>query len=53
MDIDIIGKLNDWTLFTYKNYLYYFPRRVKYAELEKSTRRPFWVPMPKVVEVIP
>ena len=53
MDIDIIGKLNDWTLFTYKNYLYYFPGRLKYAEFEKSTRRPFWVPMPKVVEVIP
>ena len=33
MDIDIIGKLNDWTLFTYKNLFGLFS---KYAELGKS-----------------
>ena len=33
MDIDIIGKLNDSTLFAHKNYLDCFPRRMKYAEL--------------------
>ena len=27
MDIDIIGKLNDWTLFTYKNLLVLFSRK--------------------------
>ena len=36
-----------------KIYLNYFPGRLIYAELGKSTRRTFWVPMPKVVEVIP
>ena len=36
-----------------KIHLYYFPGRVKYAELGKSTRLIFWVPVPKVVEIIP
>ena len=37
--------------FHLKIYLYYFPGRLKYAELGKSTRLTFWVPVPKVVEV--
>ena len=53
MDVDIIGKLNDWTLFTFKIYLDYFPGRLKYAKLGKSMCLTFWVPEPKVVEVIP
>ena len=35
-----------------KIYLDYFPGRLKYAELGKSTRLPFWVPVPRVVKVI-
>ena len=31
----------------------YFAGRLKYAKLGKSTRLTFWVPVPKVVEVIP
>ena len=34
-------------------YLEYFPGRLKYAELGKSTRLTFWVPVPKVAEFIP
>ena len=34
-------------------YLDYFPRRLKYAELGKSMRLKFSVPVLKVVEVIP
>ena len=48
MDIDIIGKLNDWTLFTYKNLFGLFS---KYAELGKSMCLKFWVPKLKVVEL--
>ena len=51
MHIDIIGKLNDWTLFMYKKFFRLISR--KYAELRKSTRLTFWVPVRKVVEVIP
>ena len=36
-----------------KIYLDYFPGMLKYAELGKSTRFTFWVPVPKAVEVIP
>ena len=36
-----------------KIYLGYFPGRLKYAKLGKSTRLTYWVPAPKVVEVIP
>ena len=36
-----------------KNYLDYFPGRMKYAKLGKSTCLTFWVPVPKVLEVIP
>ena len=36
-----------------KNYLDYFPGKLKYTGLGKSTRRTFWVPVPKGVEVIP
>ena len=36
-----------------KIYLDYFPGRLKYAKLGKSTPLTFWVPVPKVVEVIP
>ena len=36
-----------------KNYLDYFPRRLKHAELGKSMRLKFSVPVLKVVEVIP
>ena len=36
-----------------KIYLDYIPRRLKYAELEKSTGLTFRVPVPKIVEVIP
>ena len=35
-----------------KIYLDYFSGRLKYTELGKSTCLPFWVPVPKVVEVI-
>ena len=52
MDIGIIQKLNDWTLFTLKIYLDYFPGKLKDAELGKSTCLTFWVPVPKV-EVVP
>ena len=52
MDIDIIGKLIGWTLFTYKKYLDYFLGRLKNAELGKSMCLTFWIPMSKVVEVI-
>ena len=34
-------------------YLYYFSGRPKYAELGKSMRLTFGVPVQKVVEVIP
>ena len=40
MDIDIVKKLNDWTL------------RLKYAELGKSTCLTLWVSVPKFIEVI-
>ena len=36
-----------------KMYLDYFARRLKYAELGKSMRLTFYVPVPKVVKVIP
>ena len=36
-----------------KIYLAYFPGRLKYAEVGKSTHLTFWGPKPKVVEVIP
>ena len=36
-----------------KFYLDYFPGRLKYAELGKSTRLTFSVPVPNLVEVIP
>ena len=36
-----------------KVYFDYFPWRLKYTELGKSTRLTFWVPVPKVVKVIP
>ena len=36
MDIDIIGKLNDWILFRYKIILDYFPERLKYVKLGKA-----------------
>ena len=36
-----------------KNYLDYFPGRLKYAELGKSTRLTFYVPLPKVIEITP
>ena len=49
MDIDITEKLNDWTLFTYKNLFGLFFN----AELGKPMRLTFWVPVPKVVEVTP
>ena len=52
MDIDITGKLNFLTFLHLKN-LDYFPGRLKYAELGKSTHLTFWVPAPKVVEIIP
>ena len=50
MDIDIIGKLNDWTLFTYKNLFGLFPKN---SELGKSMCLTFWVSKLKVVEFIP
>ena len=52
MDIDITGKFNNWTLFTYI-FFNSFPGRLKYAELGNSLRLTFWVPVPKVIEVIP
>ena len=36
-----------------KRYLDYFPGTLKYAKLRSSSRLTFWVPVPKVVEVIP
>ena len=36
-----------------KIYFYYFPGRLKKAELVKSRRLTFRVPVPKAVEVIP
>ena len=36
-----------------KNYLDYFPGRLKYAELGKSTRVTFLVPVTTIVEVTP
>ena len=53
MDIEIIGKLKAELYLHIKIYLDYFPRRLKYAELGKSTRALFWVSVPKVFEVIP
>ena len=53
MDIDIIGKLNYWSLFTYTNLFGLFPGRLKYDELGKSTHLTFWISVPKVVEVVP
>ena len=50
--MDITGKLNDRTLFI-KIELNYFPEKLKYAELGKSMRLTFSVPVPKVVEVTP
>ena len=52
MDIDIIWKLDDWTLFTCKNLFGLTPVRPKYAELGKSTRLTFWVSVPNVFEFI-
>ena len=49
--MNIIGKLNDWTLFVYKIYLDYFLRRLKLDKLGKSIRLTFWVPVPRVVVV--
>ena len=48
----IIGKLNHWTLFRYKNLLGLFSRKGDICQIWKSTRLKFWVPVPKVVEVI-
>ena len=53
MDIDIIGKLNDWTSFSYKNLFGLFSRKAEYAKLVKSMCFTFGVPVSKVVEVIP
>ena len=36
-----------------KIFLDYFPGRPKYTELGKSMRLTFWIPVPKVVEIIP
>ena len=52
MDTGIIGKLDDWTFFTYKNLFGLFFRKAENAELRKSTRLTFWVPVPKAVEVV-
>ena len=52
MDIYIIRKFNDWTLFTYKNLFGLIPGRLKCTGLGKSARVIFWVPMPKVVDVV-
>ena len=41
MDIDIVGGLVIELYVHIKIYLYYFPGRLKYAELEKSTRLAF------------
>ena len=49
--MNIIGKLNDWTLFVYKIYLDYFLRRLKLDKLGKSIRLTFWVPVPRVFVV--
>ena len=50
MDVDIIWKLNHWTLFSLiiEIYLHYFPKRLKCAELGKSMCLTFWVSVPKV-----
>ena len=53
MDIDIIGKLNDWILFRYKIIFDYYPERLKYVELGKSRRLKFGVPVLKVIDFIP
>ena len=55
IDIVIIGKLNDWTLFTYKNSFRLFSRKAEIAKLGKPTRLTTrqWVPVPKAVVVIP
>ena len=52
MDIDIIWKLDDWTLFKCKNLFGLTPVRPKYAELGKSTRLTFWVSVPNIFEFI-
>ena len=36
-----------------KIYLDYFQGRLKWVKLGKSTRLTFWVPVSKIVEVIP
>ena len=36
-----------------KIYMDYFPRRLKYVELGKSTRLTFCVPVTKITDVIP
>ena len=40
-------------LYLHKIYLDYFLGRLKYADFEKLTRLTFWIPLPKVVEVLP
>ena len=52
MDIDIIGKCNDRTLLTYKQCI--FKKGWNIPNLEnRQMLLSFWVPVLKVVEVIP
>ena len=53
MYIDIIGKFKDWTLITYKNLFGLFSRKAEICQTWKIMCLPFWVPVPKVDEVIP
>ena len=50
MNIDVTGKLNEWTLFTYKHLFGLTTRKTE--TLGKSMHLTFWVPVPEVVEVI-
>ena len=53
MDIDIIGKRNDYTLLTCENLFGLISGKAEYATLRKPTHLTFWAPVPEAVEVIP
>ena len=51
--MDVIGKLSEWALFTYKKlFKDYFLGRLKYGKLGKSMCLTIWIQVLKVVEVI-
>ena len=53
MDILVIGKLNDWTVFTDKNLFGLIAKKAEISQTWKINRLTFSVPVPKIIEVIP